>query len=613
MQELQQKLQADYKRVQGAWGNQDYVDFLRQLRPTIENFCRIVIMDIKGPTLYEEIMDGEYHIESMKNLPKGQPIQNSLLAKVIPALVKEEMTLDKRKYNRIQNTCNRLIEAFNVTSELASHTGKTGLNPELRAYDNLQLLPTCIEGFESCNILSKEVISFLYETITPLGISTATTSNSDNLIQESYNEKMQELQQELIQKEKVINSQQAMINDAQQQTLSAQRAAFEAEKAKTVADARIEELTRQLETINDKLDENKVLHDESVNDIPQYESEKTVKELSIGTESMDDDQLDLIESNMESSMLVAGCAGSGKSIIALHKAQQIIKSGASVILIAYTKSLRSFMDVGWKDKQLKSYCMYHNQWKDCDMPTADYIIVDEIQDFTEIEIREFMNAAKKCFFFFGDTAQSIYNFTNRPTLTIEQISEMTGIEIMMLYNNYRLPRPVAKITQDYVGVNVQPYRDKVYMSREQDLPSIVSFKSDEEQLQTLIDMLKNTDMSDTGILFPENTMVKDVFHRLLDEKLYVECKYSLDYNEQINTLNFATHKPKLMTYHSSKGLQFKKVIIPFCQSITDEEEQKSLYVAMTRTYKNLIIFYTGNTRPIPLDRIPDYLFLKSYN
>ena len=56
------------------------------------------------------------------------------------------------------------------------------------------------------------------------------------------------------------------------------------------------------------------------------------------------------------------------------------------------------------------------------MPKADYIIVDEIQDFDREEIMQFINAARKCFFFFGDTAQSIYRAFGKETLTIDQIS-----------------------------------------------------------------------------------------------------------------------------------------------------------------------------------------------
>lgn len=77
--------------------------------------------------------------------------------------------------------------------------------------------------------------------------------------------------------------------------------------------------------------------------------------------SMDDDQLDLIEYTNDKSMLVAGCAGSGKSVIAMHKAEQLYAEGEDVILIAYTKSLNGFMRVGKPDASFRFY--YHHQWK----------------------------------------------------------------------------------------------------------------------------------------------------------------------------------------------------------------------------------------------------------
>mgnify|MGYP006333505107 CR=1 FL=1 len=54
------------------------------------------------------------------------------------------------------------------------------------------------------------------------------------------------------------------------------------------------------------------------------------------------------------------------------------------------------------------------------MPKSDYIIVDEIQDFTEQEIREFIQAARKNFYFFGDTAQSIFE-SLKDTISVEDI------------------------------------------------------------------------------------------------------------------------------------------------------------------------------------------------
>ena len=52
-----------------------------------------------------------------------------------------------------------------------------------------------------------------------------------------------------------------------------------------------------------------------------------------------------------------------------------------------------------------------------------------------------------------------------------------------------------------------------------------------------------------------------------------------------------------MTYHSAKGLQFETVFIPNIRELNMlrmEQEQKALYVAMTRTYRDLYIMYSSN-------------------
>ena len=122
--------------------------------------------------------------------------------------------------------------------------------------------------------------------------------------------------------------------------------------------------------------------------------QKILKAFNVEKESMDDEQLDLIGDTIDKSMIVAGCAGSGKSVIAMYKAQQILESKGDVILIAYTKSLNRYMRQG-KENSLDERFFYHWQWIDQGMPKADYIIVDEIQDFDREEIMQFINAARK--------------------------------------------------------------------------------------------------------------------------------------------------------------------------------------------------------------------------
>lgn len=342
---------------------------------------------------------------------------------------------------------------------------------------------------------------------------------------------------------------------------------------------------------------------------PQHLKEWDVK-------NPDEDQLALIDKTLDKSMLIAGCAGSGKSVIALHKAMKIRETGGDVILIAFTKSLNRYMSAGRTDNGLGNRFFYHWQWKHEGMPKADYVIVDEIQDFTRSEIEEFMAAANKSYFFFGDTAQSIYGEIRPGTLTVEEISDLTGLKILHLYNNYRLPKPVAQITQTYVGVDVNPYEEAVYQSKERERPRFLMYESVAKQADVIVGLITKNKWRNVGILLPSNNAVYEMYGYLRERHLVCESKYSAEQGNDAqdipltsnDSLNFRSESPKLMTYHSAKGLQFETVILPMFVAAKSQAARKALYVAMTRTYRNLYVMYTGKLGA-PLSNVPEHLYI----
>ena len=62
----------------------------------------------------------------------------------------------------------------------------------------------------------------------------------------------------------------------------------------------------------------------------------------------------------------------------------------------------------------------------------------------------------------------------------------------------------------------------------------------------------------------------------------------------------------LMTYHSSKGLQFENVFLPDC-TVEDDDNRNPLYVAVTRTYQSLYILHSGNLSSL-FDDVPEDLY-----
>jgi len=367
------------------------------------------------------------------------------------------------------------------------------------------------------------------------------------------------------------------------------------------------------------------------------------KDWMIIESELDEDQIKVLMATNEKSCIVSGCAGSGKSVLALIKAQRIQnEKGPNYKIIVYTKALCGYMNAGKNFLGLTNDFLFYNEWKwkkclkhynngssfmvyEKDnnnnkipyMPSADYIIVDEIQDFAKEEIQEFIKATNKHCFFFGDTAQSLYSGF-KDTLPVEKIprlfDEDNEPKIWELYRNYRLPKPVAKIVR-YVGVNLDGFDISTYKSEETAIPRFIQYSDFKTQIKAIKNILeRQIDISDVGILIPTNENVKHVSTLLNDFGVNHELKYDdkKNWHNSVDTLNFSTTNPKVMTYHSAKGLQFETVFLPGISELSLDPErhisdQKALYVAMTRTYRNLYIMYS-NYLPEPLSDISPELY-----
>lgn len=339
------------------------------------------------------------------------------------------------------------------------------------------------------------------------------------------------------------------------------------------------------------------------------------KDWMIKESELDEDQIKVLMATLDKSCIVTGCAGSGKSVLALIKAQRVQKErGNNYKIVVFTKALCHYMNSGRKELGLINQFVYHWHWKhrqDCS--PADYMIVDEIQDFDEEEIKEFIDATGKHFFFFGDTAQSIYEGL-KETMPVEDIGYLfprgERPKIFGLFRNYRLPINVARYVQ-YVGVDLETFEGSTYKSPETAIPFVLKYQNVKEQIVNICQTIRRKDLSDVAILLPHNDMVKEVGDMLESQGVNFEMRYNdkEDWTNSIDTLDFDSTNPKLMTYHSSKGLQFETVFLPCIEDFVDDRgsDSKALYVAMTRTYRDLYIMYSGRL-PKPLCDIPANLY-----
>ena len=629
MESYKQKLKDRYAEAIEAYQEGKPDVFLMQLRVSIEWFAKLLICDMASVSMGNDLLSGKTNvIFGTKIYEQGDTLESSKLITAIPTILeafnKYSSITPKTKRKSAKKDfvfqCESLKGAYSICSGIAVHAGIHNMNLKLQARRYSILIPSIVDVLDNYNILTSPTITWLKtHMIIPTEPTDGELERMITDLEKRLSEENEKHIKALNELEQLNNKKDSIINQVNAAKIAAEEGRVEAQKAAFEANKKTEELTNIIENSKVEIDcLKKQIEELTISKSPILEVNDDDKDLVIEDEDFDDDQQDLIEESLNQSMLVAGCAGSGKSLLALKKAEQVINAGFSVYLIAYTKSLKSFMDEGSNNDKLSPYCLYHHQWKEAlKMPSADYIIVDEIQDFTKEEILEFMHAAKKHFFFFGDTAQSIYNLPNRKTVPLLQketggdsIEQITNLRAMFLNANYRLPKAVARITQTYIGVGVNEYKDKIYQSKEGNMPHIVGFNSEIEQIRAIIQLVQSDSLQEIGILLPNNEMVLKLYKQLTQEEISVQCKYKRE-SDGFSTLDFTTKETKIMTYHSAKGLQFKTVILPSCclDGIRDVEQQKALYVAMTRTYKNLYVMYIGDKRPYPLDKIDENLFL----
>lgn len=337
----------------------------------------------------------------------------------------------------------------------------------------------------------------------------------------------------------------------------------------------------------------------------------------INPAELDEFQRDIRNLGINDSFIIKGCAGSGKTILALYRANDIRIEAiaeqedaiASFTMIVYTKALMGFIRSGIRELGIPiRQVLTYEKW---DASEVDYVIVDEAQDFTQEEIDTLNSAKIKSIMLYGDTKQQIYNkfLKKADVFSIEQTAAYLNIPVKELVKNYRLPKSVASFAS-HIAVDTDLENKCVKLGG--DKPKLKKFSSWKEELDFIIQEIKTRNYTDVAILLPFNAVTNAKirnFHRNVETvKAYFdsvgfphEFKMRESGSDSFN-LDFDTDNPKVMTFHSSKGLQFETVFIPFCDyPVHDgwfiENYKNPLYVALTRTYRNLYLTHTDAVTP----------------
>lgn len=277
------------------------------------------------------------------------------------------------------------------------------------------------------------------------------------------------------------------------------------------------------------------------------------------------------------------------------------------MFVVFTKALRQYMKDGIEQLGLSPSNFVHFaacfEWNngirgDWKMGNYDYIILDEAQDFSFDDIKILQTRTNKAILIYGDSAQQLYKFIKEKSpVSMEDIQYLTKYPVEQLVFNHRLPKKIARFAQYLNSENDE--LDERCTLEGAEKPKILQYLSIHAQLDAIMQIIRNKSLEDVGILFRTNREVEDAYSYFREHNMNTEAKI----DGYIN-LDFNSGNPKLMTYHSSKGLQFEYVFLPECTA-EGEENKVPLYVAITRSYRALYIMHSGKISnllaPIPCE------------
>jgi superfamily I DNA/RNA helicase len=338
-------------------------------------------------------------------------------------------------------------------------------------------------------------------------------------------------------------------------------------------------------------------------------------------DNLDEDQRDFVDNeiNKEGNIWLQGFAGSGKSIMLIYALERKLKenSKTKVCIVVYTHALIDMFKMGMTELEMQHVPImtYHRFMKTSDR--YDYIFCDEVQDLPKEALINMRNRSSHVLVA-GDANQSIYESTVSPS----DIQEVIAPRTIPLRRIHRLTRSIINAVSNMLP-NLDIFGAKRDMTKQDVNIRLLNTESRETEVKYIWNEAKEATAngySATVLLPTGNEVINfiDILLHLNNKKNWTVQKNRYDKNDYSslnNHLNkegikaeyvgnsygsFTNAKNNrnliIMTYHSSKGMDFENVFLPFLSSnlfISYRDEETLLMVAMTRSNKNLYITYSG--------------------
>lgn len=363
---------------------------------------------------------------------------------------------------------------------------------------------------------------------------------------------------------------------------------------------------------------------------------------------MDAQQEQLARSIGGEHRVIHGVAGSGKTMILGFRAMQLAREmGKPILVLCYNKTLAARLEQLIGERGLSEKVQVYNFHKWCrtmlvayhaplptgsgkafinalppaviagvdsgQIPRAQYgaVLIDEGHDFEPDWYKlivQMIDPATNSLLVLYDDAQNIYGNANRRKISWKSLGVQAQGRTTILKLNYRNTLEILSVARVFAqdlllsrsddddGDGV-PLIAPESAGRRGAIPELVRTETARAQMDVLIARLRDEHArgrpyADMAVIY-RNQWEGEKLHEVLKSQ---DIPSRLADNAGKQTLFVVGDNVKLVTMHSSKGLEFPFVIIPGLGSLpkegqTEADEARLLYVAMTRATEHLLLIH----------------------
>lgn len=339
---------------------------------------------------------------------------------------------------------------------------------------------------------------------------------------------------------------------------------------------------------------------------------------------------------LNSSYMVIGPPGTGKTVMAIYRAAMFKKTGKKSHFMVYSRPLTQYLEQAMKETGVDGIATTLHSWfprwywqnfrqtlpqladwvydwnaifealsRHSSFDRYDHIVVDEGQDFPK-EFYLVIRLLTDNITVFADENQRI----TEQNSTLKEIALYAKArDTYKLTRNYRNTRPIAEFAAHfYNGLSTGIPELPVKAGPK---PRVVRASSLEAQVEFIARYERTNSDKDIAV-FVATTQQQRTIHRLLLGKTHNPVQMYVSKDKQLKVLNFQEQGIKVINYQSAKGLEFDTVFLPCLDTRLSapqsELEKMRFYVLASRAREELYLLYCGSDCPPLIQTVPPALY-----